>query len=191
MPIPKRSVADYLYAELTAAGNPPQGGACAGQIVGFPDAQVQQGVFDGEVDDAGLLDVARAACAASPVLDACRQFADDSLDEHTFLAGMTAAERSRSSRRALRTRHRKTVVQRMRATGVTVAEIMFYTGYPTRSIEADLAELAAAAVIVSMAECACQQTERTGRPSNGPTRSAGRPRPRSGCRGLAWWQRGR
>jgi hypothetical protein len=140
MSVPERPAADYLYAELTAVGTPPQGGLCAGQIEGFPDRRIQQAVYDGEVEDPDPLDVARRTCRTCPVLADCHRFADDSLDETTFLAGMTAAERSQTTRRPARTRHRKAVVLQLRGAGVTVPEIAFYTQNSTRSIEADMAE---------------------------------------------------
>ncbi|OXM50612.1 hypothetical protein CFP71_27060 [Amycolatopsis thailandensis] len=139
MSLPRRHVADYFYPELTAIAVAPRGGVCSSEVTGFSDRQVQQAVFDGENDDPGLLANARATCAACPALAACRQFAEVSLDDTTFLAGTTAEERSRAARRAPRTRHRRAVVERMRKAGVTIPDITFYTGYPTRSVEADLA----------------------------------------------------
>ncbi|WP_123744637.1 WhiB family transcriptional regulator [Saccharothrix texasensis] len=143
MSTPKRSNSDHLYPELTAVGTPPLGGTCTDQVAAFPDHQTQQAVFDGEFDDPDLLDAARGTCASCPVLAACRRYADDGLDDTTFLAGTTAMERSRAHRRSTKTRRRKAVVARMREAGVTVDEIVFYTKFSKRSIEGDIAELAA------------------------------------------------
>jgi WhiB family redox-sensing transcriptional regulator len=122
---------------LTATGTPPLTGSCGRPAAGFPNRQEQQAVFDGEIDNPALLAVARSVCAACPVRAACQRFADDSLDDTTFLAGKTAAERARARRRSTLTLRRKTVVGRMREAGVTVPEIVFYTGFSKRSVESD------------------------------------------------------
>ncbi|MGX1614786.1 hypothetical protein ACWIF8_12925 [Micromonospora chalcea] len=70
-------------------------------------------------------------------------YAAESLDKTTFLAGLTAAEREADRRRSDRTLHRRKIVGRMRAENVTASEVSFYTRYPLRSIELDMAGLAA------------------------------------------------
>lgn len=104
---------------------------------------MQQAVFDGEAESADLIAAARRVCATCPVLRECQVYAEESLDESTFLAGQTADERSADLRRAATTRHRRTVVDRMATAGVSHKEISFYTEYPLRSIEADVARAAA------------------------------------------------
>ncbi|MEV7624244.1 WhiB family transcriptional regulator [Actinoplanes sp. NPDC089786] len=133
---------DHLFPLHAAIGTPPAGKSCGRLANGFPDLAIQQAVFDGDVEDPQLLDAARAVCASCPVLGDCRLYAEDSLDDTTFLAGATATERRRLHGRAARARHRKQVVTSMRAAGITIPEISFYSGYPIRTIEADLARQA-------------------------------------------------
>ncbi|MGN9778580.1 WhiB family transcriptional regulator [Micromonospora sp. H33] len=143
MPTSKRPAADLLYPLLAAVGVPPQGGACGRSAPAFPDGSTQQAVFDGDVEDPALLAAARAVCASCPSLEACTVYAAESLDKTTFLAGLTATEREAFRRRSERTLHRRTVVERMRAENITASEISFYTQYPMRSVELDMAGLAA------------------------------------------------
>ncbi|GIE32249.1 hypothetical protein Ait01nite_052940 [Actinoplanes italicus] len=131
---------DHLYPLLTAIGTPPAGQKCGRLASGFPDLTVQQAVFDGDVEDPRLLDAARAVCTSCPVLSDCRLYAEASLDQTTFLAGETATERASRQGRTARARHRRQVVRSMRAAGVTIPEISFYSGYPMRTIEADVAQ---------------------------------------------------
>ena len=60
---------------------------------------------------------------ACPILDACRKYAEDSREEHTFLAGMTPAERS--SRRTKKTEiaKRRRQVQRLQRLGASTSVI--------------------------------------------------------------------
>ncbi|MGK5675146.1 WhiB family transcriptional regulator [Micromonospora sp. URMC 106] len=100
-------------------------------------------MFDGDLEDLPLLAAARAVCASCQSLKDCTVYATESMDKTTFLAGLTAAEREAVRRRSERTIHRRTVVGRMRAENVTASEVSFYTEYPLRSIELDMAGLAA------------------------------------------------
>ncbi|MEU8186720.1 WhiB family transcriptional regulator [Micromonospora carbonacea] len=98
-------------------------------------------MFDGDVEDPAWIAAARAVCTSCPSLVACTAYAATSLDKTTFLAGLTATEREAVRRRSERTLHRKAVVKRMRAEKVIASEISFYTQYPMRSVELDMAGL--------------------------------------------------
>ncbi|WP_427888648.1 WhiB family transcriptional regulator [Kribbella sp. GL6] len=135
---------DTLYPPLTAVGTPPPSGSCARLAGDFTDQATQQAVFDGDVDAPALVAAARRVCATCPVLRECRTYAEDSLDQFTFLAGRSAEERATGRRRATTTQHRRTIVGRMRAAGISSKEISFYTSYPLRSVEGDAAHLATA-----------------------------------------------
>ncbi|MGW1447618.1 WhiB family transcriptional regulator [Micromonospora sp. NPDC002411] len=142
MPSSKHTAEDLLYPLLTAVGEPPHTGFCGLLAPGFPDMRTQQAVFDGDSEDLPLLAAARAVCASCPSLEDCTVYATESMDNTTFLAGLSATEREAIRRRSERTLHRRAVVRRMRAEDVTAAEVSFYTGYPLRSIELDMAGLA-------------------------------------------------
>jgi len=86
---------DKLYLALEPITPPGGIGACATHDpVLFETLRRQQLAFDGEaLDPERDHPAARTMGMACSVLDACRKYADDSREEHTFLAGMTAAER--------------------------------------------------------------------------------------------------
>lgn len=90
------TASEILYLALEPVTPPNGAAACATHDPElFDTPRRQQLAFDGEALAPGLeYPAARAMCADCPLLDACRRYADDSREEHTFLAGMTAAERS-------------------------------------------------------------------------------------------------
>lgn len=105
---------------------PPDGtGACATYDPAlFETQRRQQLTFDGEALDPKLdYPAARAMCTTCPLLDACRKYADDSREEHTFLAGMTAAERSTRRTKKTEIAKRRRQVQELDRLGASTAVI--------------------------------------------------------------------
>jgi hypothetical protein len=135
---------EILYLALEPV-TPPDGagGACATHDPAlFETPRRQQLAFDGEALDAGRdYLAARAMCTACPLLEACREYADDSREEHTFLAGMTPAERS--SRRTKKTEitKRRRQVQELRRLGAPTAVIAGLVGRDPSLIRGDLRAL--------------------------------------------------
>lgn len=103
---------EILYLALEPITPPAGVGACATYDPAlFETRRRQQLAFDGEaLDPERDYPAARAMCMACPRLNACRKYADDSREEHTFLAGMTPAERfSRRTKKTEITKRRRQV----------------------------------------------------------------------------------
>ena len=121
---------EILYLALEPV-TPPDGadGACATHNPAlFETPRRQQLAFDGEALDPGRdYPAARAMCMACPLLEACREYADDSREEHTFLAGMTPVERSsRHTKKTEITKRRRQVqeLHRLEAPTSVIAELV-------------------------------------------------------------------
>jgi hypothetical protein len=96
----------------------------SGNLAQFATQRRQQLAFDGEaLDPERDYPAARAMCMACPMLDACRKYADDSRDEHTFLAGMTPAERSRRRTKKSEITKRRWQVQNFTGLGASASVI--------------------------------------------------------------------
>ena len=90
----------------------------------FPTKREQQAAFDGE-PTAPERDIpqARAMCRTCPLLQSCRRYAQDSRDEHVFLAGETAEERRRMWRKAGEIAKRRRQVAELYTLSVPTATI--------------------------------------------------------------------
>jgi hypothetical protein len=120
---------ETLYLALEPIIPPAGIGACATYSPALFETQGwQQLAFDGEPVDPELhYAAARAICMACTLLDACRKYADDSREEHTFLAGMTAAERSTRHTKKTEIAKRRRQVQELHRLGAStsvIAELM-------------------------------------------------------------------
>ena len=90
----------------------------------FVSPQRQQAAFFGEaVDPAVDYPAARSICLSCPLLAACRRYADDSCDEHTFLAGLTAGQRSSRRLKKAEIAKRRLQVSKLRALGAPTSVI--------------------------------------------------------------------
>jgi hypothetical protein len=121
---------EVLYLALEPV-TPPDGGgaACATHDPAlFETPRRQQLAFDGEALDPGHgYPAARTMCMACPLLEACRQYTDDSREEHTFLAGETPVERSsrRSKKSEIAKRRRQVqALHRLEAPTSVIAELV-------------------------------------------------------------------
>jgi hypothetical protein len=87
---------DMMYNALEPYTPPIGMASCsAHDATRFDSPRRQQAAFDGDpVDPATDYPAARAICMSCPLLALCRRYALDSRDENTFLAGMTAEQRS-------------------------------------------------------------------------------------------------
>jgi transcription factor WhiB len=120
---------EILYLALEPVTPPNGTAACATHDPGlFDTPRRQQLAFDGEAIAPGLdYQAARVMCAACPLLDACRRYADKSCEEHTFLAGMTAAERStrRTKKAEIAKRHQQVQeLHRLGAPTLVIADLV-------------------------------------------------------------------
>ena len=132
---------EILYLALEPVPPPDgTGGACATHDPAlFETRRRQQLAFDGEaLDPERDYPAARAMCEACPLLKACREYADDSREEHTFLAGMTPAERF--SRRTKKTEiiKRRRQVQALHRLGASTSVIAGFVKRDPSLIRGDL-----------------------------------------------------
>ena len=131
---------EVLYLALEPVTPPVGVGACATHDPAlFETRRRQQLAFDGEaLDPERDYTAARTMCVACPLLSACRKYADDSRDEHTFLAGMTPTERS--SRRTKKTEitKRRRQVQELHRLGASTSVIAELVGRDPSLIRGDL-----------------------------------------------------
>ena len=116
---------ETLYVALEPIVPPAGTGACATHDPErFTSHHRQQAAFDGEpVDPAVDYPAARAICLDCPMLAACRRYADDSRDEHTFLAGLTADQRSARHLKKTEMAKRRRQVSALRALGAPTSVI--------------------------------------------------------------------
>ncbi len=124
-----RTAPQILYLALEPITPPDGTGACATHDPAlFETRQRQQLAFDGEaLDPERDYPAARAMCMACPLLEACRRYADDSHEDHTFLAGMTSAERfARRTKKSEIIKRRRQVqeLQRLGASTSVIAELV-------------------------------------------------------------------
>jgi hypothetical protein len=120
---------EILYLALEPVTPPDGTGACATHDPAiFETRSRQQLAFDDEaLDPQRDYPAARTICMACPILNACRKYADDSREEHTFLAGMTPAERSSQRTKKSEIVKRRRQVQRLDRLGAStsvIAELM-------------------------------------------------------------------
>ncbi|WP_433463900.1 WhiB family transcriptional regulator [Spirillospora sp. CA-128828] len=134
---------EILYLALEPITPPDGTGACATHNPGlFGTPWQQQRAFDGEaLNPKSDYPAARAMCTACPLLDACRRYADDSREEYTFLAGMTAAERSTRRMKETEIAKRRRQVQELYRIGATTSVIADLVGRDPSLIRGDLRAL--------------------------------------------------
>ncbi|MCB5910912.1 WhiB family transcriptional regulator [Streptomyces pinistramenti] len=108
----------------------------------FPTPQEQQAAFDGEptVPERGIPQ-ARAMCRTCPLLESCRRYAQDSRDEHAFLAGATVDERRKKWRKTGEIAKRRRRVAELHALHVPTATIAQLLQCGESSIRSDLRKL--------------------------------------------------
>lgn len=131
---------EILYLALEPVTPPDGGGACATHDPSlFETPRRQQLAFDGEaLDPARDYPAARAMCTACSLLKACRKYADDSLEEHTFIAGMTPAERSSRCTKKTEIAKRRRQVQELHRLGAPTSVIAGLMGRDPSLIRGDL-----------------------------------------------------
>lgn len=135
---PRHEATDYFaVVDHALCGSIPNGGHCAESR----QDPALQAVFDGDSDDPSVISRARAICRSCPALIACRRYADESGDQHTFLAGMTAGEREENGRRSHVIARRRWNVRLLHAAGATVTEMLEVLEVSRRTIEADIEAL--------------------------------------------------
>ncbi|SEQ03504.1 WhiB family transcriptional regulator [Streptomyces radiopugnans] len=141
--IENRLPPDALFWAMEPFGPPLGEAACSmWDPKRFPTMREQQAAFDGEptVPERDIPQ-ARAMCCTCPLLEGCRRYAQDSRDEHVFLAGETAEERRKKWRKAGEIVKRRRRVAELYALNVPTAIIARSLGQAERSIRSDLREL--------------------------------------------------
>lgn len=123
------TAADALFMAIEPITPPPGMGACATHDpLRFDTSRRQQAAFDGEpVEEEADYLSARAICADCPLLDACRRYAADSRDPYSFLAGLTAKQRSTEWNKQTEIAKRRLQVKALRALGAptpVIAELV-------------------------------------------------------------------
>lgn len=134
---------EILYLALEPITPPPGTAACATHDPNqFDSPQRQQLAFDGEaLTPEADYPAARAMCTRCPLLDACRRYADHSGETHTFLAGMTVAERSTRRTKKIETAHRHRKVENLRGLGAPTSLVAELVGRDPSLIRRDLRAL--------------------------------------------------
>jgi hypothetical protein len=129
-----------LYLALEPVTPLASAGACAVHDPRrFPSPRRQQAAFDGEATDPTVdYPAAAATCQRCPLLAACRKYADDSCDEHTFLAGLTAAERADRRLKKTEVAKRQLQVAGLRALGAPTSVIANLVGRDPSLIRRDI-----------------------------------------------------
>jgi hypothetical protein len=138
---------EVLYAALEPITPPAGTAACATHDPRqFASSQRQQAAFDGDpVDPVVDYPAARAICLGCPLLAACRWYADASREEDTFLAGLSADQRSTQQRKKTEMAKRRLQVAALRAIGAPTPVIAEITGRDPSLIRADIRDIAQSA----------------------------------------------
>lgn len=134
---------DALFRAMEPFG-PPLGDATCGtwDPSRFPSMSRQRAAFDGELAVAERdLPQARAMCCTCLLLESCRRYAQDSQDEHVFLAGETAEERRKKQTKSGEIAKRRRRVAELHALSVPTAVIARLLQRDESSIRSDLREL--------------------------------------------------
>jgi len=132
---------EILYVALEPIT--PPAGTAAYDRGRFASPQRQQAAFDGDpVDPAADYQAARAICLGCPLLAACRRYADeDSLDEDTFLAGLSPGQRQARRRKKSEVAKRRLQVDALRALGAPTSVIAGLVGRDPSLVRGDLRAL--------------------------------------------------
>jgi hypothetical protein len=135
---------EILYVALEPITPPAGIAACATHDpTRFVSPQRQQVAFDGNpVDPAVDYPAARAICLSCPLLAACRRYADASREEYTFLAGLSADQRSTRRRKNTEMAKRRLQVVALRALGAPTLVIAEITGRDPSLIRGDVRAVA-------------------------------------------------
>ncbi len=131
---------EVLYRALEPVTPPAGTAACATHAPEhFVSPQRQQAAFDGDpVDPAVDYQAARMICFGCPLLAACRRYADASGDERTFLAGLSADQRSARHRKKTEMAKRRLQVAALRELGAPTGVIAELVGRDPSLIRGDL-----------------------------------------------------
>lgn len=131
---------EVLYQALEPITPPTGDAACSIHAPErFFTPQRQQAAFDGEpVDPVVDYPAARLICIGCPLLAACRRYADDSGDEHTFLAGLSAVQRSARRRKKMEMTKRRLQVVALRELGAPTRVIAQLVGRDPSLIRGEL-----------------------------------------------------
>lgn len=134
---------ENLYVALEPITPPAGTAACAAYDRGrFASPQRQQAAFDGKpVDPAADYQAARAICLGCPLLAACRRYAEDSLDEVTFLAGLSPGQRRAHRCKKNEVAKRRLQVDALRALGAPTSVIAELVGRDPSLVRGDLRAL--------------------------------------------------
>lgn len=134
---------DILWSALEPF-MPPAGNAACGEYHGtlFDSPDWQWAVFnDDPVDPKVDYPVARALCSGCAILRACREYALDSREEDTFLAGMTVSERRRLFTKRTEVAKRRRQVEALHRIGASTQVIAELLGRDPSLIRRDLKAL--------------------------------------------------
>jgi hypothetical protein len=131
---------DILYQALEPVTPPAGDAACAVYAPErFVSPQRQQAAFDGDpVDPTVDYPAARMICLGCSLLAACCRYADDSGDEDTFLAGLSAAQRAARRRKKPEVTKRWLQVAALRELGASTSVIAELVGRDPSLIRGDL-----------------------------------------------------
>jgi hypothetical protein len=131
---------EVLHQALEPITPPTGSAACATYTPErFNSPQRQQAAFDGNpLDPAADYRAARMICLGCPLLAACRRYADDSGDEHTFLAGLSVDQRAARRRKMTEMTKRRLQVAALRELGAPTRVIAEFVGRDPSLIRGDL-----------------------------------------------------
>ena len=135
--------ADDLHLTLEPVTPPVGPAACATHDSRrFASRLRQQAAFDGEpINPVEDYKAARAICLECPLLAACRRYAEDSREEHTFLAGSSPEQRRARRRKQAEIDKRRLQVDALRALGASTQVIADLVGRDPSLIRGDLRAL--------------------------------------------------
>jgi hypothetical protein len=133
------SAPELLYQALEPATPPVGSAACAVYAPErFVSPQHQQAAFDGTPVNPADYRAARMICLGCSLLAACRRYADDSGDEQTFLAGLSAGQRSARRRKKTEMTRRRLQVAALRELGASTRIIAELVGRDPSLVRGDL-----------------------------------------------------
>jgi hypothetical protein len=135
--------ADDLHLALEPITPPTGSGACATHDPQrFASAERQQAAFDGDpIDPKQDYQAARVICLDCPILAACRRYAEESREEHTFLAGLSPDQRRARGRKQAEIAKRRLQVDALRALGAPTLVIADLVGRDPSLVRGDLRAL--------------------------------------------------
>jgi hypothetical protein len=131
---------DILYQALEPVPPPAGDAACAVYAPErFVSPERQQAAFDGEpVNPTVDYRAARMICLRCNILAACHKYAEDSGDEDSFLAGLSADQRATGRRKKTEMTRRRLQVAALREIGAPTGVIAELVGRDPSLIRGDL-----------------------------------------------------